>query len=68
MGNYSQQGFNIKTNGKMKILMDMLMKITLKGGGAHRRRFRQCFPPPISVDGDLQTLYLCVFNFRLRLL
>ena len=39
----------------MKVLMLVLMMPLPEGGGVHRRRFRQRFPPPISAGGGLLT-------------
>ena len=46
--------------------MLVLMMTTPEGGGATRRRFRQRFPPPISVGSGLLTPFLCVFDLRRR--
>jgi hypothetical protein len=40
------------------------MMTTPEGGGVHRRRFWQRFPPPISNGSGLLTLYLCVSDLR----
>ena len=52
----------------MKVLMLVLMMPLPEGGGVHRRRFRQRFPPPISAGDGLLTLCFGVFDLRHRLL